>query len=449
MIVLVGLDHKSAPVSVRERLAFSEDEIPAALKRLRDEDGIEEAVILSTCNRVEIVVRARDEVDGAATVRGFLARERQVDPAELDGHLKRYVNHEAVLHLYRVAAGLDSMILGEPQILGQVKKAYKTARAAGTTGPILDQLYQRGFAAAKEVRTETGISRYPVSIAFAAVELARKIFGELDGRSVLVVGAGKMAELAARHLTSSGIARVVVTSRRLEQAEKLALRFNGEAVPWDDLWNQVAAVDVIVAGTAAPGIVLSREGIEKALRTRRGRPLFIIDIAVPRDVEASVNELKQVYLYDVDDLQGVVQHNLDERKRAAAESHGRIESHGEAFGRWIRGLRMTPAIVALRETLMDVRTRELERHRKKLAELSPDQIEAVEELTRGIIQKVLHSPIQYLKNLEDRGDAPSQVALYRAIFGIPEDESADEASADGEGPSSKPANGSRRVAQGK
>ncbi len=449
MIVLVGLNHRSAPVSIRERLAFAEDELPAVLKRLREEDGIEEAVILSTCNRVEVVVRARDGIDGAKLVRGFLVRERELDPAQLDGHLKQYVDRQAVLHLYRVAAGLDSMILGEPQILGQVKRAYKTARAAGTTGPILDQLYQRGFAAAKEVRTETGISRYPVSIAFAAVELARKIFGELDGRSVLVVGAGKMAELAARHLTSSGIERVVVTSRRFEQSERLALRFGGEAVPWDQLWKHVAEVDVVVAGTAAPGTVLDREGVEKALRARRGRRLFIIDIAVPRDVEPSVNELKQVYLYDVDDLQGVVEHNLEERKRAAAECHDRIEAHGAAFQRWARGLRMTPAIVALRQALMGVRTRELERHRSKLADLTPDQIEAVEALTRGMIQKILHSPIRYLKTLEDRGDATSYVALYQEIFGIPAGDSADETSGEKEESSDKPATGPSRVAQGK
>ena len=448
MIVLVGLDHRSAPVSVRERLAFAEDEVPAVLKRLCEEDGIEEAVILSTCNRVEVVVRTRDGIDGAKLVRGFLLRERELDAGQLDGHLKQYVNQHAVLHLYRVAAGLDSMILGEPQILGQVKRAYKTARNAGTTGPILDQLYQRGFAAAKEVRTETGISRYPVSIAFAAVELARKIFGKLDGRSVLVVGAGKMAELAARHLTSSGIERVVVTSRTFEQSENLARRFGGEAVRWDKLWKHVSEVDVVVAGTAATGTVLLRDEVEKALRARRGRPLFIIDIAVPRDVEPSVNELKQVYLYDVDDLQGVVEHNLAERKQAAAECHDRIELHSAAFERWRRGLRMTPAIVALREALMDVRSRELERYRHKLAELTPDQTEVIEELTRGIIQKILHSPIQYLKTLEDRGDATSYVALYQEIFGISPDVTADDTSVDTEKRSSKLATRTHRVAQG-
>jgi glutamyl-tRNA reductase len=429
MLVLVGLNHRSAPVAIRERLAFAEDKLPAALRGLRDEEGIDEVVILSTCNRVEIMVRSPEGIDGSAIVREFLAREREIPAGDLDGHLYQYINDHAVRHLYRVACGLDSMILGEPQILGQLKRAYAMARAAGTTGPILDHLFQRGFATAKQVRTETGISRYAVSIAFAAVELARKIFGDLKGRSVLVVGSGKMAELATTHLVANGIEQVTVTSRTFDHAENFAMKFGGEAVRWEKLGEKLAEVDVVVSGTAAPGVVLDEAEVARALRKRRGRSLFIIDIAVPRDVEPSVNKLNHVYLYDIDDLQGVVEHNINERKRAAASAHRMVEKHGEAFQRWNRGLRMTPTIVALRETIMNVRRQEHDRHRRKLADLTPEQAEAVEALTHGIVQKVLHSPIRYLKTLGDRGDAAEYAAIYREIFGLPED--GDETSSDG------------------
>jgi glutamyl-tRNA reductase len=418
MIVLVGLNHDSAPVEIRERLAYREVEVPDALVRLLALDEVEECLILSTCNRVEVLVRTHDDRGAAETVKAFLARERRVPPEQLNGHLYVRQDEEAVRHLFEVASGLDSMILGEPQILGQIKQAYAVARKVGSTGPVLDHLVQQGFSAAKQVRTDTGISRNAVSVAFAAVELARKIFGELFGRSVLVVGAGEMAELATKHLMANGIDKIVVTSRNISRAAAFARRFGGEAVEWEKAWFQLEEVDVVVAGTAAPGTVLQLQDVHKAMRARRSRPLFIIDIAVPRDVDPEINDLPNVYLYDIDDLQGIVEDNLGDRRRAAIEARRMVDVHVRSFEHWQRSLQVAPTIVALRENLLTVGRNEIERFQRKLGEMTPQQAQAVEELTRAVVQKILHAPIRQLKKLADRGDADGYAALYRDIFGI-------------------------------
>jgi glutamyl-tRNA reductase len=431
MLVLVGLNHETAPVEIREKLAFREDEIPPALERLAEGDEIEECLILSTCNRVEVLVRGHDDRGAEDAVKRFLARERDVPVEQLNGHVYLRQDDEAVRHLFEVACGLDSMILGEPQILGQIKQAYGVARKVGSTGPVLDHLLQQGFSAAKQVRTDTGIARNAVSIAFAAVELARKIFGELTGRSVLVVGAGKMADLATKHLVANGIERILVTSRNVSRASTFARRYGGDAVEWENAWKLLEEVDVVVAGTAAPGTVLHRDDVRQAVRARRSRPLFIIDIAVPRDVEPAVNELPNVYLYDIDDLQGVIDDNLGDRRRAAVEARRMVDAHVRSFRHWQRSLGITPTIVALRSNLLDVGRREIDRFHRKFGEMTPEQAQAVEELTRAVIQKILHPPIRQLKKLADRGDADRYAALYRDIFGIesdPDDDDPDSAS---------------------
>ena len=418
MIVLIGLNHDSAPVEIREKLAYREVEVPDALMRLAERDEIEECLILSTCNRVEVLVRSYDDRAAAEAVKGFLARERRVAPEQLNGHLYVRQNEEAVRHLFEVASGLDSMILGEPQILGQIKQAYAVARKVGTTGPVLDHLVQQGFSAAKQVRTDTGIARNAVSVAFAAVELARKIFGELSGRSVLVIGAGEMAELATKHLVANGIEKIVVTSRNVARAADFARRFGGEPVEWEKAWKHLEEVDVVVAGTAAPGTVLNRQDVQKVVRARRSRPLFIIDIAVPRDVDPAINDLPNVYLYDIDDLQGIIEDNLGDRRRAAIEARRMVDVHVQSFQHWQRSLQVAPTIVALRENLLEVGRKEIERFQRKLGEMTPEQAQAVEELTRAVVQKILHAPIRHLKKLADRGDAEGYAALYRDIFGI-------------------------------
>jgi glutamyl-tRNA reductase len=389
-----------------------------------ERDGIREAMILSTCNRIEVLARADDvknpaETDAAVEqIKNFLAEERRVPVHQLNGHIYQHRDDEAVRHLFEVACGLDSMILGEPQIFGQMKQAYDIARKVGSTGPVLDHLLQQGFSAAKRVRTETGIARNAVSVAFAAVELAKKIFGDLAGRSVLVVGAGKMAALATRHLVANGIDRTFVTSRDRNRAETFALRFGGEAVPWERAWDLLESVDVVVAGTAAPETLLFRDRVEQAVKARRSKPLFIIDIAVPRDVDPAVNELSNVYLYDIDDLQGIVDDNLDDRHKAAIEARRMVSGHVNAFRQWHSSLTVTPTIVALRESLLGLGQLEVERFRHKLGEMTPSQTDAVSELTRSLIHKILHRPIRQLKALSDRGDVAQYAALYRDIFGI-------------------------------
>ncbi len=420
MLVLVGLNHKSAPLSERERMGFSDADLPDALGRLTRLEPVKEGMILSTCNRVEILARAADFRGGISAVKGFLARDRGVTPEEVERYTYQYEGRDAVRHLFRVASGLDSMVLGEPQILGQVKRAYAAARGAGTTGAVLEHLLQQGLSAAKRVRSETGISRHAVSVAFAAVELARRIFGELGTRSALLLGAGKMTELAAENLVAGGVSRVVVTNRTYSRAVELAERFGGVAVNWDERFSQLEKVDIVVTGTAAPQPILDKTTVQKAIRARRSRPLFLIDIAVPRDVEPSVNEIDNVYLYDIDDLQGVVDANLEERQREAEIAERMIEGEVDAFDRWRQSLEVAPTIVALRETLHGLARRELERFRRKLGPLTPDQEHAVEELTRSLIQKVLHPPIQHLKRCAERGEAGECASRFREIFAIPE-----------------------------
>ncbi len=418
MLTLLGLNHRSAPVDLRERLAFQEEELPDLLRRLVREPGVTEAMILSTCNRVELLARTDPSLEGARVAREFLARERGVRGEEIERHSYTLQGLDSVRHVFHVASGLDSMVLGEPQILGQVKDAYALARDAGTSGPVLDHLMQRCLATAKRVRTETGISRNAVSVSFAAVTLARKIFGELDGRSALLLGAGKMTELAARHLVGNGVGHVTVTNRTFSRAVALAQEIGGEAVPWDDRLAQFEHVDIVITGTAALEPVVLKAHIQKAMRARHGRPLFLVDIAVPRDVEPAVNDVDNVYLYDIDDLQGVVDTNLEERRRAADQARRMIDDEVGAFARWRQTQEVVPAIAALQEHLHRVGRDEIERFRRKLSTFNEDQHQTVEELTRAVIQKILHPAIRSLKASAERGEAAGRTSLYREIFGF-------------------------------
>jgi glutamyl-tRNA reductase len=325
---------------------------------------------------------------------------------------------KAVEHIFRVASGLDSMILGEPQILGQVKRAYLMAKGHRTAGPVLERLMQHCLATAKKVRTETGISRHPVSVAFAAVELARRIFDELDGRRALLLGAGKMSDLVAKHLVSHGVRELIVASRTFNHAAAAAERVGGRAVNWEDGLERLAEVDIVVSCTGAAHPILKKNDLARALRGRRGRPLFLIDIAVPRDVDPKANELDNVYLYDIDGLQGVVEANMEERQAAAEQASRMIERDVETFERWRLSQRVAPIIVSLRDALHDVGQHEIERFRRKLGDLDPAQEQAVEELTRAVIQKILHRPIRRLRSSVERGDASECAELYREIFGI-------------------------------
>jgi len=375
-------------------------------------------MILATCNRVEILVRSDDPAGAAATVRAFLASERGIDLGVLEGHVYVHEGPRAARHLFGVACGLDSMILGEPQILGQVKRAYEAARRGQATGPVLDRLLQNALFAAKRTRSATGISRHAVSVAYAAAKLARSLFDDLRGRRVLLLGAGKITELAARHLVSQGVGSLTIANRTYARAQTLAESLSGTALPWDDVPKALERVDIVLTGTAAATPVITRETVRRALPARRGQPLLFVDIAVPRDVEPETNTLAGVYLYDVDDLQEIVDDGLGERRRAAEEAWRLLDMEVVAFDRWRQVADLGPTIAALRERLHAVGREEIARFGRRLAPLGEAERAVVEELLRAVVQKILHTPTVTLKAAADRGEAARFAALYRQIFGL-------------------------------
>lgn len=435
MLVLVGTNHRSAPVSVRERVAYEEERIPEALTTLREQAGIEECWLLSTCNRVEVLVCSSIGPQRAvAAINETLFRARGLTREELASHSYHFVGSRAVEHLLQVTSGLDSMILGEPQVLGQVKRAYLLAKSTGTLGPVLERLLQHALSTGKRVRHGTGISRNAVSVAYAAVELARKIFGDLDGRSALLLGAGKMADLVARHLVSNGVTDLVVCSRRYARAVEAAERHQAVPVNWSDGLARVSTVDIVVSCTGSMRPILTRESVGATLRARRGQPLFLIDIAVPRDIEPAVNQLDNVYLYDIDGLNDVVDSNLEERRAAAEKARDIVKSEVEGFERWRQAQGVTPVIVALRERLLGTATKELERHRGQLSSMTEAQRRTVESIARGVVQKILHRPVRELKAAAERGEVDAYERIYHDLFdlGDPVQRASDDAGEAGE-----------------
>ncbi|HEY1253919.1 MAG TPA: glutamyl-tRNA reductase, partial [Terracidiphilus sp.] len=370
--------------------------------------GVAECMIVSTCNRVEILAAVED---GSLDVTTFLQRHFNLDPALLAPHLYEHRDHEAVAHLFRVAASLDSMVVGEPQILGQVKEAFATARASGTVGGQLEHLLQCTFAAAKKVRSETEIGSNSVSIASVAVELARKIFGSLQGRTVFLVGAGKMSELAARHLVQQGAGAILVTNRTLERARRMAETFDGQVIPFEQLHDTASQADIVISSTGAPHPIFRREHGQVFLQRRRNRPMFFIDIAVPRDVDPEMGKLEGIFVYDIDDLQAVAAAHLSERSREAADAEALIAAEVERFHQRQLTVNAAPAIVALQQQAEEIRQAELKRVQAKLGSLSAEQIAAVEALTRALVNKFLHPPMQALKQAARENDATRLEAL--------------------------------------
>jgi len=429
MLILVGSNHRSAPIEVRERMSFPIERLPEALTRLRAIDGVAEGMILSTCNRVEVLAWVVIEpASGIDSIQRFLAEVHRLSLPEIDRYTYQLVGTDAARHLFAVACGLDSMILGEPQILGQVKQAYRAAAEQGTLGPTLDRLLQTCLQTAKRVRTETGIARHAVSVAFAAVELGRQIFGELAGREALVLGAGKMGDLVARHLAAHGVRSVAFASRTYTNAVLHAERVGGRAVPWEEGVAKVGQVDVVVSCTGAAHQVLSKADVVRAMRGRKRGPLLLIDIAVPRDIDPRVNEIDDVYLYDIDGLQNLVASNLEERRNAAEEAKRLVVREVQAFERWRLSQEITPVIVALREGLLALGQHEIERFRGRFGEIDAKQLQVVEELTRAVIQKILHRPLRHLHGAVERGDVAECTALYRQIFALSETAASDRAS---------------------
>jgi glutamyl-tRNA reductase len=410
-LVLIGVNHKTAPIEVRERIAISGEALPETTRALAAVPGVAECMIVSTCNRVEILAAVESHQNDLA---GFLHRHFGLDPALLAPHLYEHRDQEAVRHLFRVAASLDSMVVGEPQILGQVKEAFAVARASGTVGGQLEHLLQSAFAAAKKVRSETEIGSNSVSIASVAVELARKIFGSLEGRTVFLVGAGKMSELAARHLVQQGAGAILVTNRTQERARRIAENFAGQVIPFEELYDAASQTDIVISSTGAPHPIFRREHGQAFLHRRRNRPMFFIDIAVPRDVDPQMGKLEGIFVYDIDDLQAVAAAHLSERSREAKDAEALIAVEVERFHQRLLAVNVAPAIVALQQQAEEIRQAELRRAQARLGSLNAEQIAAVEALTRGLVNKFLHPPMQALKQAARENDAARMETLCEA-----------------------------------
>jgi glutamyl-tRNA reductase len=412
MFTLIGVNHKTAPIALREKIAIGRDELAETTRALSATPGVTECMIVSTCNRVELLT----VVEGAETrVTDFLSKQFGIDPELLRPHLYEYRDKEAVSHLFRMAASLDSMVVGEPQILGQVKEAFAVARAAGTVSGQLEYLLQSAFAAAKKARSETGIGSNSVSIASVAVDLARKIFGSLQGRTVFLVGAGKMSELAARHLVQQGAGAILVSNRTAERARRMAEEISGTVVPevidFAQLYEAASRADIVISSTGAPHPIFRPEHGHAFLHKRRNRPMFFIDIAVPRDVDPEMNKLDGIFVYDIDDLQQVAVAHMEERSRQAIDAEALIAAEVERFHRRQRTVNVAPAIVALQKKAEEIRVAEIQRIHSRLGTLTAEQLAAVEALTRGLVNKFLHPPMQALKQAAREGDVAKLDAL--------------------------------------
>jgi glutamyl-tRNA reductase len=423
-IVLIGLNHKTAPVEIREKFASVCVEGTTPLEQVSKLQPVEEVFFISTCNRMEILFTTPALDQGIGMVVRYLADIYGQTSAALKPYLYIYLDHEAVKHIFRVACSLDSMVVGESQILGQMKRAYRDAVEAKTSGVILNRVLHKSFSVAKRVRTETQIGSSAVSISYAAVKLAKKIFQDLQGKKAMLVGAGEMAELAAEHLLSQGVDEIIVANRTLDRALALARRFNGTTISLDELALELKQVDIIISSTGAPEPIISFQDVKKQMRARRNRPLFLIDIAVPRDIDPEVNRIDNVYLYNIDDLQGIVEMNRTERFKEATRAEHIIAAEALKFEGWLRTLEVVPTIVSLRRKAEEIRRAELRRTLGQLDSLPPEQIDALQVLTQSIVNKVLHDPILFLKRSSSRTQKDVYLDVARRLFSLDEDQSA-------------------------
>lgn len=425
-LILLGLNHKTAPVEVRECLAPVAEDLPGLLRKALELPGVREAFFISTCNRVEVLVAAEEVQQAGAALKDWLLAGKPLTQEQASESLYLYNDADAVRHLFRVASSLDSMVLGEPQILGQIKEAYRISTQAGATRTVLNRLLHKTFQVAKRVRTETSIGGAAVSVSFAAVELAKKIFDDLTGLKALLIGAGEMAELAAEHLKGQGAAEVMVANRTLERAVELAQRFGGGgAFGLDDLPEVLSRADIVISSTGATEAVITYDLAKKAQKNRRGKPMFFIDIAVPRDVEFRVDELDGCFVYDIDDLTQVVEKNLKGRQEEARAAERIVAEEVVKFSRWLRSLEVVPTISELTGKAEAIRAVELKRTLKDLNGIGPEQAAAVDRLTQALVKKILHDPILFLKE-QTHGKTEEtkrgQMALIRRMFNLGEEE---------------------------
>jgi glutamyl-tRNA reductase len=417
-VLLLGVSHRSAPVELRERLDFAARGLDQALAVLAAQPAAVEAVVLSTCNRAEIYVACEEVAPARTEVLQFLENYHGLASAALAPHVVEHIDADAARHLFRVAAGLDSLVMGEPQILGQVKDAYAAAAEGRTTGPVMNKLFPASFTVGKRVRTETALAEGAVSVSFAATALARKIFGDLAGRTVLVVGAGEMGKLTAQHLRAQGVRRILICSRTLAHARALADSIDGEPLPWHEMPAVLGEADIVISATGASLPVLTRAQIEAVIRVRRNRPLFIIDIAVPRDVDPAVGDLDAVFLYNIDDLQAIVEENLTRRAAEVGRAEAIVEDEGRKFEAWLSARRAIPTVVALRQRFEAIRRAELERLRPKLASLTPEARSRVDEITRLLVEKLLITPTEQLKATPDADRVQTYADALTRLFAL-------------------------------
>ena len=415
-LILVGVNHKTTPVEIREKLAFTKGKIEESVDHLFNFPDIIEHTILSTCNRVEIYARANCQDSAIKSIKQFICDFHELSLVELEGHFYSYRNKEAVEHLFRVSSSLDSMILGEAQILGQVKEAYTLARDLRSTGLVLNQLFEKAFSIAKKVREETGIAERSVSISSAAVELAQKIFDDLENHTVMLVGTGEMAELAAKHLISYGVKTIYVTSRTYERAANLARTLNGSALDFEAFKNELHRADIVITSTSAPNFIIKKEIVEKAIHERKNKPIFFIDIAVPRDIEPDVNDLENVYLYDIDDLQVVVSANIKEREKEAENAMNFISQEVTKFNNWVGALDAVPTIVEIRKQAENIRKQEIEKTLKKISHLSEGEKQLLRQMSSSMINKILHKPTIKLKQKTQSEDGHVYLKAIRHLF---------------------------------
>jgi glutamyl-tRNA reductase len=419
-IVLLGLNHKTAPVEVRECLAFSKDEAAAVLSDFQHHPAIRESVLLSTCNRVEILFAAENRDEAAESVKNCLSRFKNIPAPQFEDNLYIYNGDDAVRHLFRVAASLDSMVVGEPQILGQIKEAYRIATLKKTSGVVLNRLLHKSFSVAKRIRTETGIGDHAVSISYAAIELGRKIFGTLEEKKVLLIGAGEMAELAVEHLIRNRAGDIFVANRTFERGVELARKFKGSPIRFEEITDSMQNVDIIISSTGSPDFVIRRDQVKAGMRGRKNRPLFFIDIAVPRDIDPGINRIPNAYLYDIDDLKSVIDENIEDRQREALKAERIVDEAVISFRQWYESLAAVPTIVALRKKMDAIAKAEIRKTMNSLPHFSDEDCQALCRMTDALINKILHDPTLFLKNNGFHGNKTLYLDMTRKLFNLDE-----------------------------
>ncbi len=419
-ILAVGLNYKTAPVAIRERFAVAEADLPEALERLKATKSILECVIVATCNRTEIyAVVDRHHVCGYH-LRSFMEQWFGVPVQEFHSHLYIHEDEKAIEHLFRVASGLDSMVVGETQILGQVRDAFLTAQEQQATGTLFNMLFKQAVTMAKRAHAETSIGENAVSVSYAAVELGKRIFGSFAGKSVLILGAGKMSELTAKHLHSNGCAKVVVANRSIERAAYLAGKFDGIACTLEEIEGQLSEADIVISSTGAAGYVLTRSQLEQTMKGRKSRPLFMIDIAVPRDLDPAIMDVQNVFLYDIDDLEGIVESNMEKRRQVAMKIEAMIVREMDAFDQWFKTLGLSPVIRALQEKAAHVHEETMDSLFKKLPDLSEREAKVIRKLTKSIVNQMMHDPILRIKEMAAEKDGDEAIEMFTKIFALEE-----------------------------